>query len=79
MDITPWDGFRFGMINPEKRGRLSRISIQGRHYDVEMSRKKMILVEEGRRILETNGGAVFRHFIYSENEVNSGPLFIRKY
>ncbi|MEE8378593.1 MAG: trehalase family glycosidase [Candidatus Aminicenantaceae bacterium] len=70
LDITPWDGFRFGMIDPERRGRLSRISIQERHYDVEISRKKMRLLEEGKTILETNGGAVFRQFIYSENEIS---------
>ena len=70
MDITPWDGFRFGMIDPERRGRLSRLSIQERHYDLEVSRKKMTLFEEGRIILEASGGAVFRHFIYSENEIS---------
>ena len=70
LDITPWDGFRFGMIDPERRGKLSRISIQGRHYDLEVSRKKMSLIEEGKTILEANGGAVFRHFIYSENEIS---------
>jgi len=70
LDITPWDGFRFGMIDPERRGRLSRISIQERHYDLEISRKKMSLLEEGKTILEANGGAVFRHFIYSENEIS---------
>jgi len=70
IDITPWEGFRFGMIDPERRGRLSRISIKGRHYDLEISRKKMSLLEEGRKILEASGGAVFRHFIYSENEIS---------
>ncbi len=70
IDITPWDGFRFGMIDPARRGRLSRISIQGRHYDLGVSRKKMTLFEEGTKILEANGGAVFRHFFYSENEIS---------
>lgn len=70
LDISPWDGFRFGILDPERRGRLSRISIQGRHYDLEISRKKLSLIEEGRTILEANGGAVFRHFIYSENEIS---------
>ena len=70
IDITPWDGFRFGMIDPERRGRLSRISIQGRHYDLEISRKKLALLEEGKTILEANGGAVFRQFIYSEDEIS---------
>jgi neutral trehalase len=69
MDFTPWDGFRFGMIQPEKRGKLSRLYIQGRHYDIEVSPKKVKLKEEGKVILETNKAAVFRRFLYSENEV----------
>jgi len=69
MDFTLWDGFRFGMIQPEKRGKLSRLYIQGRHYDVEVSPKKVKLKEEGKVILEANKAAVFRRFLYSENEV----------
>lgn len=69
MDFTPWDGFRFGMIQPERGGKLSRLFIQGRHYDIEVSSKKVRLKEEGRVILEANKAAVFRRFLYSENEV----------
>ncbi|MBN1222453.1 MAG: hypothetical protein JXB23_04355 [Candidatus Aminicenantes bacterium] len=70
LDFTPWEGFRFGMINPEKKGRLSRIAIQGRHYDVETSRSTVKLWEEGKEIIHSNGSAVFRHFLYSKNEVS---------
>ncbi len=69
MDFTPWDGFRFGMIQPEKSGKLSRLYIQGRHYDVEVAPNKVKLKEEGRMILEVNKAAVFRRFLYSEGEV----------
>ncbi len=70
LDFTPWEGFRFGMIAPEKEGKLSRIAIQGRHYEVEVSRKKIILREEGKQVIRANGGAVFRQFLYNENEVS---------
>lgn len=70
LDFTPWDGFRFGMIKPEKKGKLSRIFIQGRHYDVALSPSKVKLKEEGRDILEADEAAVFRHFLYSESEVS---------
>lgn len=70
LDFTPWDGFRFGMIKPEKKGKLSRIFIQGRHYDVMISPSRVKLREEGRDILEANEAAVFRHFLYSESEVS---------
>jgi len=70
LDFTPWEGFRFGAINPEKKGKLSRIAIQGRQYDVEVSSGKIRLWEEGKEIVRTNGSAVFRRFLYSKNAVS---------
>ncbi len=70
LDFTPWEGFRFGMINPEKKGKLSMLFIQGRHYEVEISSSRIRLKEEGKEILRTNGSAVFRRFLYSENEIS---------
>ncbi len=70
LDFTPWEGFRFGILDPEQKGKLSRISIQGRHYEVEVSRSATKLKEEDKEIIKTNGAAVFRHFLYSENEVS---------
>ena len=69
VDVTPWEGFRFGMIKPEKKGRLSRIAVQGRHYDVEVNKSSIKLWEEGKEIINCNGSAVFRNFLYSKNEV----------
>ncbi|MEW5900430.1 MAG: hypothetical protein AB1715_03095, partial [Acidobacteriota bacterium] len=51
-------------------GRLARLSIQGRHYQVGVSSRGIKLIEEGREILSANGGAVFRHFLYSESEIS---------
>jgi Mannosylglycerate hydrolase MGH1-like glycoside hydrolase domain len=70
LDFTPWEGFRFGMLSPDIKGRLSRLAIQGRHYEVQVSRSKIRLLEEDREIVRADGGAVFRHFLYSENEVS---------
>ncbi len=70
LDFTPWEGFRFGMLTPDADGRMSRVAIQGRHYDVEVSRGRIRLFEEGREVLRADGGAVFRHFLYSENEIS---------
>jgi hypothetical protein len=70
LDFTPWEGFRFGMLEPERKGKLSRLSIQGRHYQVEVSSSRIKLIEEEKEIVRSNGGVVFRHFLYSENEVS---------
>jgi len=78
IDFTPWEGFRFGMINPENDGLISRIAIQGRHYDVEVSPGEILLREEGRDIVVIDGGAVVRHFLYNENEVSFALTSMRK-
>jgi hypothetical protein len=78
LDFTPWEGFRFGMIRPEKKGKLSRVAIHGRHYEVEVSSSEVKLKEEGQEIIKANGGAVFRHFLYSENEISFEVSTLKK-
>jgi hypothetical protein len=58
------------MIAPEDSGTLSRVAIQSRHYEVEVSRKRTGLLEEGKDLVRADGGAVFRHFLYNESEVS---------
>ena len=70
LDFTPWEGFRFGTIKPDQSGKLSRLSIQGRHYEVELSPSRTILREEGEEIVSVDGPAVFRRFLYNEAEVS---------
>ncbi len=69
LDFTPWEGFRFGILKPEGKGKLSRLAVQGRHYDVEISPSRIRLKEEDRNVFTADGGAVVRHFLYSEGEI----------
>jgi hypothetical protein len=69
LDFTPWDGFRFGILNPEEKGTLQHATIQDRRYDVEIAPKRVRLYEDDREIFNVDGGAVVRHFLYTENEV----------
>jgi hypothetical protein len=57
------------MLNPEKNGKLSRVLIQGRNYEVKVSKSEIVLKEQDREIVKTNGSAIFRRFLYSEQEV----------
>ena len=70
LDFTPHEGFRFGMLKPDAKGRLSRVLVQGRHYEVEVSNSSTVLREEGETILAVNGGAVVRSFLYNDTEVS---------
>lgn len=70
LDVTPWDGFRFGQLKPESKGTLRRLAILGRHYDLEISSSRISLKEEGKELIRTNGPAVFRHFLFTPEEVS---------
>lgn len=78
LDVTPWDGFRFGQLNPESKGVLRRLSVLDRHYEVEMSSKRIKLNEEGRELLNSNGPAVFRHFLYTAREISFEVKSLKK-
>ena len=78
LDFTPWDGFRFGMLKPDSSGTLSRLSIQGRQYDVKVSDSATVLREEGEDIVSADGGAVFRRFLYNESEVSFEVKTLKK-
>ena len=69
IDFTPWEGFRFGMIQPDRSGTLSRLSIHGRSYEVEVGSGKTVLLEDEREIFAADSGIVVRRFLYDENEV----------
>ncbi|MBN2206829.1 MAG: hypothetical protein JW742_05445, partial [Candidatus Aminicenantes bacterium] len=78
LDFAPWEGFRFGVLSPSRKARLARLSIQGRRYDVAVSKGETTLVEEGRTVLEADGGAVFRRFLYTEGEVSFEVKSLKK-
>jgi hypothetical protein len=70
LDFTPHEGFRFGMLQPDAKGRLSRLLVQGRHYEVEVSKSSTVLREEGETVFSANGSMVVRRFLYNEFEVS---------
>jgi len=70
LDFTPHEGFRFGILKPDGKGKLSRVLVQGRHYEVEAGNSATVLREEGETIIAVDGGAVVRRFLYNEGEVS---------
>jgi len=70
LDVTPWDGFRFGQLQPKGKGFLRRMDILGRNYEVEISPDRIRLIEEKKELIKTDGPAVFRHFLYSDREIS---------
>ncbi len=79
LDFTPHEGLRFGMLKPDGKGKLSRVLIQGRHYEVEVSNSSTILREEGETLLSVDGGAVVRRFLYSDAEVSFAIKLLKRH
>jgi len=79
LDFTPHEGLRFGMLKPDGKGRLSRVLIQGRHYEVEVSNSSTVLREEGETLLAVDGGSVVRRFLYSEAEVSFAIKLLKRH
>jgi hypothetical protein len=78
LDFTPQEGFRFGILKPDGKGKLSRVLVQGRHYEVEAGSSSTVLREEGETILAVDGGAVIRRFLYNEAEVSFNAKCLKK-
>jgi hypothetical protein len=78
IDITPWDGFRFGVLQPARPSEVRRMSIQGRHYDVRVSSGEVRLREEGREIFRSKGGLIIRRFLYNEQLVSFEVMALAK-
>lgn len=70
LEVSPWDGLRFGQLQPRKNGYLRRLDVLGRHYEVEISPDRIKLIEEKKELIKTDGPAVFRHFLYSDREIS---------
>ncbi len=78
IDITPWEGFRFGVLQPDSKGEVRRVAIQGRHYDVRVSSGEIRLMEEGREIVKSKGSMVVRRFLYNEQLVSFDVMTLAK-
>jgi hypothetical protein len=78
IDITPWEGFRFGVLQPDRAGEVRRMSIQGRHYDVKVSSGAIRLREEGKEIFRSWRGVVIRRFLYNEQLVSFDVMALAK-
>lgn len=78
LDFTPREGFRFGMLKPDAKGKLSRVLIQGRHYEVECGNGATVLREEGETLFAADRGVVVRRFLYTEPEVSFSIKALKK-
>jgi hypothetical protein len=59
---TPWDGLRFGILNPSSNGELRRMVSGGHLYDVAVGPTATTLTRDGKQRFEANAGVIVRHY-----------------
>jgi hypothetical protein len=61
IDINPWQGLRFGNLDPVAEAGIERYSVAGSLYDVFLSLNQLEVRKDGRFLLATDSPAEVRH------------------
>lgn len=62
MDETPWDGLRFGALNPPTSGELSNYSWNHHNYKIAIGPDRTAVERDGDVRFEANAGVVVRNY-----------------
>ena len=62
IDETPWDGLRFGALNPPKEAVLSNVRWDRHQYRVTIGPNRTAIERDGKMEIEANAGVVFRDY-----------------
>ena len=71
-DLNPWEGLRFGALNPAQSGQFRGVNWSGHTYDVTIGRDSTMLTRDGKVRFEANAGVVVRDY-----QVDSSHLSFR--
>jgi hypothetical protein len=62
MDDTPWDGLRFGALNPPSESVLSNYEWDRSRYRITIGPNRTAIERDGKLQIEANAGVVFRNY-----------------
>lgn len=70
MDENPWDGLRFGALNPSGEGKLNRVTWQNHIYTVTVGPGNTEVARDGKVRLQADAGIVVRSYEISPTRVS---------
>ena len=70
IDETPWDGLRFGALNPHASGELSNYSWDNHRYNIAIGPDRTAVERDGVVRFEANAGVVVRNYKLSSNRLS---------
>ena len=62
IDENPWDGFRFGALQPPLEGQLRGVMWKGHRYDVTIGPALTSVKRDGQTRFEADAGVVVRNY-----------------
>jgi hypothetical protein len=69
IDDTPWDGLRFGALNPPGDGKLSSVLWNRHLYDVAIGPDHLAIKRDGEVRLEATAGIVVRNYSLTQDRL----------
>jgi Mannosylglycerate hydrolase MGH1-like glycoside hydrolase domain len=70
IDVNPWDGLRFGALDPSAPGEFRGAKWQGHDYEVSIAPTQTKLVRDGTARFEANRGVVVRNYAAGPSAVS---------
>ncbi len=62
LDVNPWDGLRFGALDPPAASTLHRVPLDGHIYDVTIAPNETTLARDGETVFSADAGIVVRNY-----------------
>ncbi len=62
VDVNPWEGLRFGALDPPAQGEFHRAVWENHTYDVTVGPTRTALVRDGQERFEADAGVVVRNY-----------------
>lgn len=69
IDVNPWEGLRFGALDPPAPGDFHRAVWQNHTYDITLGPNKTALMRDGQERFEANAGVVVRDYQISASRL----------
>ena len=69
IDENPWEGMRFGILNPPSEGEFRGAIWEGHRYDITIGPQRTALVRDGQLRFEANAGVVVRTYQTEANRI----------
>ncbi len=69
IDVNPWEGLRFGALDPPEAGEFQRAVWEKHSYDVIVGPNRTALAREGKLRFEADAGVVVRNYQASESKL----------